>query len=136
MSRRCAGDRHGIGSAWTGLGLGTRRGSFRACIPSSGGGWRLSGTTVDSVNRESHVEVGRQKDKTHLDILLLLGVHPHLGRILGGLVALAGIDVVRVGLDGSLTVVHGGLVRVDREVGRGGERHVTNSWCAAKMATL
>lgn len=82
------------------------------------------------------MEIGRQGQKTDLDILLLLGVHPHLGRILGGLVALAGIDVVRVGLDGPLTLIHGGLVRVDREVGRVGERHVTNSWCAAKMATL
>lgn len=74
--------------------------------------------------------------ETHVDILLFLGVHSHLGRILGGLMALAGIDVVGIGLDGSLTLVHGGLVRVNREIGRVGERHVTNSWCAAKMATL
>lgn len=57
MSRRCADGRHGIGSAWTGLGLETRREISRACTPSSGGGWRLSGTTVDNVNVESHVEV-------------------------------------------------------------------------------
>jgi hypothetical protein len=53
--------------------------------------------------------VGDGRDQAHLDILLLLGVHPHLGHILGGLMALAGIDVVRVGLDGSLTLIHDGL---------------------------
>jgi len=68
----------------------------------------------------------------HLDILLLLGVHPHLGHILGGLMALAGIDVVRVGLNGSLTLIHGGLWVVDRQVGRVGERHVTVNLCVAR----
>jgi hypothetical protein len=46
--------------------------------------------------------------------------------------ALAGIDVVRVGLDGSLTLIHGGLWVVDRQVGRVGERHVTISLYVAR----
>jgi hypothetical protein len=132
MSRRCASDRHGVGSAWTGLGLETRRGPSRAYTLSSGGGWRLSGMTVDSVSREGHVELKTAGGQAHLDILLLLRVHPHSGRILSGLVALAGIDVVRVGLNGSLTLIHGGLLGVDRQVGRVGERHVTIGLCMAR----
>jgi hypothetical protein len=132
MSRQCASDRHGVGSVWSGLGLETHRGPFRACTLSSGGGWRPSGTTVDSVSREGSHGVVQSMGQAHLDVLLLLGVHSHLGRILSGLVALARIDIVRVGLDGSLTLIHGGLWVVDRQVGRVGERHVTISLNVAR----
>lgn len=59
---------------------------------------------------------------SYLYVLFLLGIHAGLGAILASLLALVGIEVVRVRLDGSLALIHlvlGG----DRQVGRVGEPH-------------
>jgi hypothetical protein len=77
-----------------------------------------------SVNREWVV---LDRMCAHLDVLFLFRVHPHLRQILRGVQALAGIHILGIGLDGSLALVHAGLVGGDRQVGRVGERHVTSS---------
>lgn len=88
------------------------------------------------VSRKEARESAEMGERNYLDILFLFRVHSHLRGILAGLVALAGVDVVRVGLDGSLALIHGGSGGRDRQVGRVGERHVTISWVEAKKAPL